>query len=423
MKVIPFEEAKQFWADKVKLSPGEFGKLSAEAKVRAFAVSGIAKGDELNTVYNAINKALTDGTPFSDFQRDCATIFEKRGWTGQRAWRVDNIFRTNIQTAYNVGRYQQMMEETDFLPYWMYDAVNDSRTRPTHLAMDGKVFPANSPFWEKWYPPNGFRCRCSVQPLTRGQVERRGLQVETEDPTNTPVFPVDPRTGLTSPVPVQLLPDPGFGYHPGKVVYGGIVDGALSSEGKYRDLPGLPTAADLGLRKLQNIRPAEVGKIDAGHLLPRGLSDEQYLQEFRQRYGNEKVLTDPLGEAAILSERAFQIYKEPGAPVEWKFHKLGHGESIPLIGEMIEDPLEIWLVPQQRESGQVRLSKRYIAAWKTEDKERVAGLAAFDVDKGVFSGVSAFTPKVVKQGEEKWDVSYAERQRHGVLLYRKKKEL
>ena len=67
-------------------------------------------------------------------------------------------------------------------PYWQYDAVNDSHTRPSHLAMDGRVFPADSPVWDTWYPPNGFRCRCTVTTLSARQVKERGLKVETEAP-------------------------------------------------------------------------------------------------------------------------------------------------------------------------------------------------------------------------------------------------
>jgi uncharacterized protein with gpF-like domain len=74
----------------------------------------------------------------------------------------------------------------------MYDAVNDSRTRPTHLALDEKVFPADHPFWDKWYPPNGYRCRCSVIPLSESQVKSAGLKIETEDPTGTLIEPIDP---------------------------------------------------------------------------------------------------------------------------------------------------------------------------------------------------------------------------------------
>ena len=45
----------------------------------------------------------------------------------------------------------------------MYDAVNDSRTRPQHLEWDGLVLPVDHPFWKTHAPPNGWGCRCMRQ--------------------------------------------------------------------------------------------------------------------------------------------------------------------------------------------------------------------------------------------------------------------
>ncbi len=214
-------EAQQFWKDKVQMRPKDFKALADEAKVKAFAVSGIAKGDQLNTVFTALQRAIDQGTSFDQFKKECGDIFERRGWTGRRAWRVDNIFRTNIQTAYNVGRYRQLNEDVDVVPYWMYSAVNDSRTRPEHLAMNGRVWPANHPTWDTWYPPNGYRCRCSVIALTETQVGKRGLKIEDKDPTGRLIEPVSPVSGERMPAK-QLLPDPGFERNPGKDYWGDL---------------------------------------------------------------------------------------------------------------------------------------------------------------------------------------------------------
>lgn len=214
------QAALEFWRGKVQLSPSEFRDLSREAKIRAFAVSGIAKGDELTTVFQALTKALEKGTPFAEFQRDCAAIFEARGWTGKRAWRIDNIFRTNIQTAYNVGRYQQMQRVKDKRPFWRYSAVNDRRTRPAHRAMHGKIFPAGHEFWDTWFPPNGFRCRCSVDSVGPDEMEANGWQVETKDPTGKLYEPTDPVTGVRLPARLAM-PDPGWDFHVGKAGLGG----------------------------------------------------------------------------------------------------------------------------------------------------------------------------------------------------------
>ena len=144
-----------------------------------------------------------------------------------------------------------------------------------------------------------------------------------------------------------------------------------------------------------------------------------YQAEFRKLYGEEKLLTDAAGEPVILSLRSFLVDKSPGASEQWKFSKTGHGESIPLLENMILEPYEIWLVPQISEAGRIRLAKRYIGLWKTADKKRIAGLAVYESADGVFQGVTHFVPMKGKTNVP--DLSYVERQREGLLLYSKGK--
>jgi uncharacterized protein with gpF-like domain len=86
--------------------------------------------------------------------------------------------------------------------YYQYSAIDDERTRPTHAAMDGKIFPRNHPIWDTWWPPNGYNCRCTVVAVTNFEAAEVKDQVERKWPEYT-----DPRSGETD----RLLPDPGFG--------------------------------------------------------------------------------------------------------------------------------------------------------------------------------------------------------------------
>lgn len=210
LEPLPFEGAISYWRSKVVLTPEEFRRLADEIKVNAFTVADMAGLDMLNEVWRLLDQAIAEGLTVREFQEKAMELFKTRGWEGATPYRLDNIFRTNIQTAFNVGRYKQMTEP-DILearPYWMYDAVNDRRTRPTHLALDGTVRRADDPFWDTWYPPNGYRCRCAVRNLSEREVRRRGLKVETGaapglvEPPGQPARP--------------LIPDPGFGFNPGK---------------------------------------------------------------------------------------------------------------------------------------------------------------------------------------------------------------
>lgn len=212
LEPLPFAEAIEFFRSRVPLTIKQFEALEDEVRTNAFTVAGITALNILRDVQEALEKALTEGTTVEEFRKQANEILGRRGWKGLTPYQADNVFRTNIQTAYNVGRYRQMTDPDVIArrPYWQYDAVNDRRTRPSHLAMDGKVWPARHPIWDTWYPPNGFRCRCSVRSLSQRDVERLGLRVEAETPH---------MLETSAGVPAPLIPDPGWGYNPGKAAW------------------------------------------------------------------------------------------------------------------------------------------------------------------------------------------------------------
>jgi SPP1 gp7 family putative phage head morphogenesis protein len=403
----PFEEAKEFWESKTLLRPGQYQQLADEAKLRAFAVSGIAREDELTSVYEAIGRAIEQGTTFAEFKADCETIFTRRGWTGPGAWRVSNIFRTNLQSAYSAGHFKQMQEVEEDRPYAMYLAVMDARTRPTHAALHGKIYPLKHEFWDTWWPPNGFMCRCTTVSLSSRQVERRGLTVEDQDPSGHLIEPVDPLTGNLMPAR-PLLPDPGWAYHPGKVMWG---TGEIP---QFRDMPGLKGPADYRRPALHNATARNLPLLDKSRLLPAGQSDDFYKAEFEKIFGQGKIIKDAAGLPVNINLRLFEIIKDSTDP-GYKFTKPGHGTIIPVIEEMLKNPYEIWIAAaKDAKSGQVRLVRRYISLWKSSDRQRIPGLAVFEVARGELAGVSVFSPEDRHKAP---NLAYTEAQRRGILIY------
>lgn len=197
---MAFEEAVSYFQERVPVTASQFYAIAEEYRGLAFTVSGYTKAQILKRFYEELLAALEEGNTLSEFRADMNDFLDMEGYEGLTPFQADNIFRTNIQTAYNIGHYERMTspEVLKLRPYWQYDAVNDSHTRPGHLAMDGRVFAADSPVWDTWFPPNGFRCRCTVKTLSKRQVEERGLVVETGPPKDA-------------------LPDPHFSTNPAKV--------------------------------------------------------------------------------------------------------------------------------------------------------------------------------------------------------------
>lgn len=204
----PFEEAIEYFKDKVVLPPGQFYRIANEYKALAFTVAGYSKVELLKMFYDELIKAMENGTTMQEFKSNINDFLNNKGYVGLTNFQADNIFRTNIQTAYNAGHYKQMTDPTvmQLRPYWQYVAIDDRRTRLSHRGMNGKVFRADNPIWDKWFPPNGYRCRCTVITLSKRQVEQRGLKVLDEAPK---FVEIDGHT-------VPLLPDHNFDVNPGK---------------------------------------------------------------------------------------------------------------------------------------------------------------------------------------------------------------
>jgi SPP1 gp7 family putative phage head morphogenesis protein len=152
---MPMKEAQAFWGAKVPMSRDDWDELIEAQRAGAFMVSGLTRTDQISAVQQAISDAIDTGTTFEDFKAAIPDIIARQHWSGIR---LQIIFRTNVQSAYMAGRYAQMQKVAQERPFWQYSAINDSRTRPAHRAMDGKIFPADHEFWNTWYPPNGFRC-------------------------------------------------------------------------------------------------------------------------------------------------------------------------------------------------------------------------------------------------------------------------
>lgn len=189
------------------------------AREMAFSVRKVQDTQVLATIREEVARAMREGISQADFRRYLSGRLTALGWYQSREvvapdgtrstvdlslpHRQDVIFRTNGQAALMAGRYdaQVAAAQAGAAPFWQYVAILDSRTRPTHRAMNGRVYRWDDPIWRTIYPPNGFNCRCRVRTLTAADVDARGLRV------------LDSAQGSAG-LP-DGFPDGGFDYNPG----------------------------------------------------------------------------------------------------------------------------------------------------------------------------------------------------------------
>jgi len=164
---------------------GEYAGNLAEVdffRLRAFTMAHVEDQGILDALRAELEKVLQGGGTWADF-RSSARGFLDETITDAH---LQTVFQTNLQTAYNAGKYYEGIDAIDVLPYWEYVTVGDDFVRPAHAALDGRVWRKDNPVWDTIYPPNGFNCRCSVVEHDAQSLNAEKLKAETLPPTEQP---------------------------------------------------------------------------------------------------------------------------------------------------------------------------------------------------------------------------------------------
>ena len=375
-----------------------YRELPRQVRARAFTVSGLARLDQIQRVLDSLGDALDNKTGFAEWKRqalaDPALARMPRG-------RLDTIYRNATQQNYLAGHWQKHQRVKDARPFLIYDAINDSRTRPTHKAMDNYIAPVDDPVWNRWYPPNGHRCRCGVRSLTQAQAEARGWQ--------------------GSPRPTPAEPDAGWSYNPATTQDNALrklVDARIRrcaenrfakkrapgsdfcSEGAINHLESMATAID-GAGPLPDARSMNIP------LVEKGLSEKEYLSRFMRHFdadANESVIVkDPTGEIDLLLSAL--IFTNHGTGKS-KIGKAGRERYLNYIAQAVRDPDEMRL----KRGGHGDLTMQIIARYMMGG-DTFAILSTFKNEGKVWTGWSAY---------QTFNSEYLERKRsESIAIYRR----
>lgn len=74
-------------------------------------------------------------------------------------------YKTAVQSARMARKWENLQRDKAVYPYLKYVTQGDARVREAHKALEGVTYPIDHPFWNTFYPPNGFSCRCTVEPV------------------------------------------------------------------------------------------------------------------------------------------------------------------------------------------------------------------------------------------------------------------
>ena len=121
-----------------------------------YIFSGIKTFHELNEAFPSLLDENGNRKPFERFLNDVQTIDDTYNSHYLRA--EYNFVQSSAQMA---AKWEQFAEDGDRYNL-QYRTAGDSKVRPEHAALNGVTLPPSDPFWQTYYPPNGWNCRCTV---------------------------------------------------------------------------------------------------------------------------------------------------------------------------------------------------------------------------------------------------------------------
>ena len=412
LQALPPKEAIDLFRKKGYKIGFNWRDVAKQEHAYAFTVAKAMRQDILQDIRAGVDSAIAEGITFKEFSNRIKPTLQEKGWWGKKlmidpktgeeklvqlgsARRLNTIFDTNLRSAYSAGAWERIQRVKKTRPYLRYIAVLDNRTRDKHRQWHDVILPVDDPFWQKFYPPNGWHCRCTVQQLSMRDLKRLGLEPTSTNPATPDVHIRDKRNGKILKVPRGI--DPGFDFNPGMARMKSLTPPQLN---KPLNVPFNGRITDIPLPVARTLKKAV--------LYPDGLEDTEYvdkfLKEFKASSAKPVIFKDVAGEDVIISDDLFKT-----ATGRLKINKNMRYKYLGMLAKTIKDPDEIWLRWEEYPKGRWTLRRKYIARYDIDGKKARA-FVLFDTNEKGWSGVTTF------QADRE---SYFEKQRGGSLIWRR----
>lgn len=121
-----------------------------------YVFSGMKAFHELNEAFPSLLDENGDRKTFERFLNDVRSIDATYNRNYLRS--EFNFVQASAEMA---AKWEQFMQDGDRY-YLQYRTAHDDKVRPTHAALHGVTLPIADTFWDEFYPPNGWNCRCTV---------------------------------------------------------------------------------------------------------------------------------------------------------------------------------------------------------------------------------------------------------------------
>lgn len=170
--ILGSDEAQSFISAHSEVLNDGFKRVEMSDKMRArlehsnYIFSGLKTFHELNEAFPSLLDENGERKSFDRFLKDVQAIDETYNRNYLRA--EYNFVTASGQMA---AKWEQIAADGDEYNL-QYRTAGDSRVRPAHKKLNGITLPPSHRFWDEYYPPNGWNCRCNAVQVLKDKYER-----------------------------------------------------------------------------------------------------------------------------------------------------------------------------------------------------------------------------------------------------------
>ncbi|MDC5408355.1 phage minor head protein [Acinetobacter baumannii] len=188
---LPPEDAISYLEKKGFKIGWDWHETLDNAHSKAFTVAKVARMDLLQDIRQSLITAMQQGQSLEQWKASITPTLQDKGWWGKKIVvnpegreqevqlgsprRLRTIYDTNMQSAFAAGRYKAMLAGAETRPYWEWRHISINNPRKQHVALNGKIFSYDDPFWSVAYPPSEWGCKCRIIARSRREVEGKEI--------------------------------------------------------------------------------------------------------------------------------------------------------------------------------------------------------------------------------------------------------
>ena len=139
----------------------ELAKFTNRIRANLYSFSAAKSYSQMLEMRDAVFDGQGAVRPFTEFRDDALQVNSRynENWLAAERQAV-------VGGTLSGREWLDIQQDKEAFPYLEYVAVADDRTRRSHMRLHATVLPVDDPFWNQYYPPNGWNCRCTTRQIS-----------------------------------------------------------------------------------------------------------------------------------------------------------------------------------------------------------------------------------------------------------------